>query len=266
MCATYAHDILAIYGLNIKYDSSETHPNKLCSSCYRRLINTKRTTNDDSFVVISTKHIEDMWIPHSTDCRVCVHSRELLTGYRAKLIDPPQFIRIPLSYDHKSLHIFTAPENTLRVCPTHMPKFTIIHMHDAAVKTFICEICCNIFDTRSGITNCGHYFCSPCLSSVLERMKRNDVECPVCGINVNFHDVHKRIPRICQITFIASFIMPFIGDVSLECVNIYFTMCDWYVCKCQYIELLHIQYIYHYLDRLIYWYLILNMSIMTLFI
>ena len=44
MCATYAHDILAIYGLNIKYDSSETHPNKLCSSCYQRLINTTRMT------------------------------------------------------------------------------------------------------------------------------------------------------------------------------------------------------------------------------
>ena len=44
MCATYAHDILAVYGLSIKYDSSETHPNKLCSSCYQRLINTTRMT------------------------------------------------------------------------------------------------------------------------------------------------------------------------------------------------------------------------------
>lgn len=57
LCNNYTQDILTIYGVDIRKDQSDIHP-----SCYRRIINTKRTENDESYVVISTDHIDCMWI------------------------------------------------------------------------------------------------------------------------------------------------------------------------------------------------------------
>ena len=42
-----------------------------------------------------------------------------------------------------------------------------VNLPQSQSKYFMCDICNDLFSLKSVMTNCGHYFCSVCLSGVL---------------------------------------------------------------------------------------------------
>lgn len=107
-----------------------------------------------------------------------------------QLNDKPRLERVPLAFDPKDKGIFRKSD-IVQDDKGHVRKYEIKNMSLTIVKTYICELCSCIIDTNSLRTDCGHYFCSPCLSTHCKQLKRNEVECSVCRKLVHFNNVHK---------------------------------------------------------------------------
>lgn len=63
--------------------------------------------------------------------------------------------------------------------PSHI-KTEFLAMGAELRKTWECPVCMEMIQPDNlDITNCGHYFCKPCLTQYKER-NREDCKCPIC--------------------------------------------------------------------------------------
>jgi hypothetical protein len=77
-------------------------------------------------------------------------------------------------------HYNTIITSTNADIPQHI-KDELITMSSELKKQWECPVCMEMIKPETlDITNCGHYFCKPCLVALKARSVGGDCKCPIC--------------------------------------------------------------------------------------
>ena len=131
------------------------------------------------------------WKPHHrNECPVCfMHQKQKKAGASKKrnLQENSNLTGQNLKFNSNEMDIFgnLFHDDTVQI-PSHP---LAVNLPQSQSKHFMCDICKDLFSLKSVMTNCGHYFCSVCLSGVFKNASSNTIHCPTCECIVHFDDI-----------------------------------------------------------------------------
>ena len=183
--------ILEVFGVSTSHDMSDTHPALMCSQCYKMMSNVKRRGQSSA----QSKYIDDVketdmsiWKSYNaqlpqTQCTVCsFYFTQSKGGRPAKLKSGKgaNYWRLTDKFDHLL-------SDSLTLDPQ---SFDLVGLPETLKHHFVCSLCNSILSSRSVSTQCGHDFCSHCLSGKFpDCLKRTQIPCPKCNEPVVFDTV-----------------------------------------------------------------------------
>ena len=99
----------------------------------------------------------------------------------------PNLTGLKLKFNSNEMDIFGKlfHDDTVQI-PSHP---LAVNLPQSQSKHFMCDTCKNLFSLKSVMTDCGHYFCSICLSGVFKNASSNIIHCPTCECIVHFDDI-----------------------------------------------------------------------------
>ena len=80
-CITKKNDLATVFRVDIRKDSRNIHPDKICNTCNTKIIQLKREACTNSALAVFE------WKPHADPCEVCSHFKSLATRGRPQRTD-----------------------------------------------------------------------------------------------------------------------------------------------------------------------------------
>ena len=210
--------IFILYGIDVSCDNASVHPQSICTECYRRIINSRRTgtqgPNERDYILDGVygevkKWSEDknIWCEHSDEyCKVCLLYQKQSSPFsrmkadRGRPAGGKKNILFDVNGDNIFAHLFTSA-SLEQSC-----SITFINSDD--YDSFLCSVCRDILHEQTVSTSC-HYFCALCLSQYFTNGKANALPCPVCYRLVHVHSIHP----------ISEHLLSILNKVYVQCVR-----------------------------------------------
>ena len=145
-CVNYKEDILEVYAIDISDDGPETHSDKICDRCYRKIINFKRGSSKRE----NKKQDSQFWTKHrSSHCNVCeLFSNQKKGGAPKKIMGRPKTIPANLHFNHRSDDTFAELNSSLSSaeCSTQNIEIVVKQKRNNGGKiSFQCNECDKAF-------------------------------------------------------------------------------------------------------------------------
>ena len=189
----HVDSIRELYGLDCSNDDTRIHPQKICSSCYQTLTNSKHRggggmKTDGKYHQLATIAVykNQIWKVHVDNaCEVCnLYVEQGSSGGPKKKKNSGT---IKLQFNLTVNDIF-ADEFSADIVDKKLDFCDLHNMTDKQKMKFKCGICSTVLPYHSVTTDC-HNFCSDCLSNVFKSCKQNDIVCPQCLQSVTYSNV-----------------------------------------------------------------------------
>ena len=192
----YSDSVYILYGVDITDDIVGVHPDKLCSTCYQRLMSSKKSGKDGEMNLTGiyakqkdiVQNLNRIWMTHSdSDCKVCLlyvqqsqpGGKKAISACRGRPKNKDDDLHFDIAQDNIFNHLFD-----LKCINMDMCQF----VDEKNGEMFSCSICKDMFSRHTVNAGC-HYFCSLCLSHLFKNRKTNSVNCPVCQCEVKYKNV-----------------------------------------------------------------------------
>ena len=200
LCHKYCDEIMAVYGVNITGDKGNTHPDKMCSKCYKTMkVSVKQQRSATLANAKAQAEITNtVWTlnHHPTGecletCEVClVYERQgKKGGYVTKRSRKAEFSSSHhLEFDIKADNVFENLVSGLPVVDTQ--DLGAVGLSDQMREHETCQICKNLYPPQTVyVPGCQHMFCAACLGTLFKRKGQNSISCPECSTCIEFKDV-----------------------------------------------------------------------------
>ena len=184
-CASYSDIIYVVYGVDIKDDKDDIHPNCICINCYRKCTNHKRRNESQVYSLYKAKaqSTQQLWKEHQDmDCPTCHSYKSSMQGGR-----PSKHMSTFTKVASDNQDIFLKHFTTIPY--VKVESGDLCGMNVDRLKSFVCTICFDVFNTHTVKTQCEHYFCSTCMSRMFSSSPTDNIHCPVCETIVSEDDV-----------------------------------------------------------------------------